>query len=47
MLINLFRESLSFPFRCARAIATAKPLCEAAGIRMQFKEGLKEIAFGQ
>ncbi|MGZ6274851.1 MAG: histidine phosphatase family protein, partial [Syntrophales bacterium] len=30
-----------------RAVATAKPLCEAAGIRMQLKEGLKEIAFGQ
>jgi len=30
-----------------RAAATAKPLCEAAGIRMQLKEGLKEIAYGQ
>ena len=30
-----------------RAVATAKPLCEATGIRMQLKEGLKEIAFGQ
>lgn len=35
----------SSPLR--RAIATAKPLCEATGIRMQLKEGLKEIAFGQ
>jgi len=35
----------SSPLR--RAVATAKPLCEAAGIRMQLKEGLKEIAFGQ
>ncbi len=35
----------SSPLR--RAIATARPLCEAAGIRMQLKEGLKEIAFGQ
>ncbi|HEX2768542.1 MAG TPA: histidine phosphatase family protein [Geobacteraceae bacterium] len=31
----------------SRAVATAKPLCEATGMRMQFKEGLKEIAFGQ
>ena len=30
-----------------RAVATAKPLCEAAEICMQLKEGLKEIAFGQ
>jgi len=30
-----------------RAVATAKPLCEATGIRMQIKDGLKEIAFGQ
>ncbi len=35
----------SSPLR--RAIATAKPLCEAAGIRMQLKEGLREIAYGQ
>jgi len=35
----------SSPLR--RAVATAKPLCEVAGIRMQLKEGLKEIAFGQ
>jgi broad specificity phosphatase PhoE len=30
-----------------RAVATAEPLCEAAGIRMQLREGLKEIAYGQ
>ena len=35
----------SSPLR--RAVATAKPLCEAAGIRMQLHDGLKEIAFGQ
>ena len=35
----------SSPLR--RAVATAKPLCQAAGIRMQLKEGLREIAFGQ
>ena len=35
----------SSPLR--RAVATAKPLCEAVGIRMQLKEGLKEIAYGQ
>jgi broad specificity phosphatase PhoE len=35
----------SSPLR--RAVATAKPLCEAAGIRLQLKEGLREIAYGQ
>jgi broad specificity phosphatase PhoE len=35
----------SSPLR--RAVATAKPLCEAAGIRMQFQEGLREIDYGQ
>jgi broad specificity phosphatase PhoE len=35
----------SSPLR--RAVATAKPLSEAAGIRMRLKEGLKEIAYGQ
>jgi len=31
----------------SRAVATAKPLCEAVGIRVQLKEGLREIAYGQ
>jgi broad specificity phosphatase PhoE len=35
----------SSPLR--RAVATAKPLCEAAGIQMQLSDGLREIAFGQ
>ena len=35
----------SSPLR--RAVATAKPLCRAAGISMQLKEGLREIAYGQ
>lgn len=35
----------SSPLR--RAVATANPLCEAAGICMQPKEGLREIAYGQ
>ena len=35
----------SSPLR--RAVAMAKPLCEAAGIPMQCKEGLREIAYGQ
>ena len=35
----------SSPLR--RALGTANPLCEAAGIRMQLKKGLKEIAYGQ
>jgi broad specificity phosphatase PhoE len=35
----------SSPLR--RAVATANPLCEAAGIRMQLKEGLRELAYGQ
>jgi probable phosphoglycerate mutase len=30
-----------------RTIATAKPLCEAIGIEMQLREGLKEIAYGE
>ncbi|NEO32310.1 MAG: histidine phosphatase family protein [Symploca sp. SIO3C6] len=30
-----------------RTIATAKPLCEAVGIEMQLREGLKEIAYGK
>ncbi len=35
----------SSPLR--RAVATAKPICEAIGIQMRLKKGLKEIAFGQ
>jgi probable phosphoglycerate mutase len=35
----------SSPLR--RAVATAKPLCEAAGIQMQLKNGLRETAYGQ
>jgi len=35
----------SSPLR--RAVATAKPICKAAGIRMHLKEGLREIAYGQ
>jgi broad specificity phosphatase PhoE len=35
----------SSPLR--RAVATAKPLCETAGLPMQLKEGLREIAYGQ
>jgi broad specificity phosphatase PhoE len=34
----------SSPLR--RAVATAGPLCEAMGIRMRLKAGLKELAFG-
>ncbi len=30
-----------------RTIATAKPLCEATGIEMQLRDGLKEIRYGQ
>jgi broad specificity phosphatase PhoE len=37
--------AFSSPLR--RAVATARPLCEAAGTRMQLKHGLKEIAYGQ
>lgn len=29
-----------------RAVATAKPLCDAIGLDMQLREGLKEIAYG-
>lgn len=35
----------SSPLR--RAAATARPLCEAAGVPLQLKEGLKEIAYGE
>ncbi|ELS31116.1 MULTISPECIES: histidine phosphatase family protein [Pseudanabaena] len=30
-----------------RTIATAKPLCEAIGAEMQFREGLKELRYGK
>jgi len=40
-----WRAVFSSPLR--RAAATARPLCEAVGIQMELKEGLKEIAYGQ
>lgn len=30
-----------------RTIATAKPLCDAIGLEMQLRDGLKEIAYGE
>jgi broad specificity phosphatase PhoE len=30
-----------------RTVATAKPLCDALGIEMQVREGLKEIGYGE
>ena len=30
-----------------RTIATAKPLCDAVGLEMQFRDGLKEIRYGE
>jgi broad specificity phosphatase PhoE len=36
---------LSSPLR--RAVATARPISDATGIRTQLKRGLKEMAFGQ
>jgi broad specificity phosphatase PhoE len=30
-----------------RAIATAKPLCEAANLKMEVRDGLREISFGE
>jgi broad specificity phosphatase PhoE len=30
-----------------RAVHTAQPICELSGIKMQIREGLKEIAYGQ
>jgi probable phosphoglycerate mutase len=30
-----------------RTVATARPLCEAAGLPMQLRDGLKEIAYGE
>jgi broad specificity phosphatase PhoE len=35
----------SSPLR--RAVATAEPLCQAVGIAVQRREGLKEVAYGQ
>ena len=35
----------SSPLR--RAVAMAKPLCQATGTQLQLKEGLREIAYGQ
>lgn len=35
----------SSPLR--RTVATAKPLCDAVGIEMQLRDGLREIAYGQ
>jgi probable phosphoglycerate mutase len=29
-----------------RAIATAQPLCDALGLTMQLRDGLKEISYG-
>jgi broad specificity phosphatase PhoE len=29
-----------------RAVATAEPLCRVAGLRMQLKDGLREIGYG-
>ncbi|ERN40527.1 fructose-2,6-bisphosphatase [Rubidibacter lacunae KORDI 51-2] len=30
-----------------RTIATAKPICEAAGLQMQLRDGLKELNYGE
>lgn len=30
-----------------RSIATAEPLCEAVGLKMQIRDGLREISYGQ
>lgn len=30
-----------------RTIATAKPLCEAVGLEMQLRDGLKELSYGK
>lgn len=30
-----------------RAVATAQPLCEATGLKMELREGLKEIHYGK
>ncbi len=30
-----------------RTVATAKPLCEAIGLEMELREGLKEMSYGQ
>ena len=40
-----WKAIFSSPMR--RTIATAKPLCELVGIKMQLRDGLKEIDFGK
>ncbi|MGA8180194.1 MAG: histidine phosphatase family protein [Desulfobacterales bacterium] len=45
-----YKSSLWTAVYCSpmrRTIDTAKPLCEAAGLEMQLRDGLKEIAYGQ
>jgi alpha-ribazole phosphatase len=39
-----WQAAFSSPLR--RAIQTTKPLCEAAGIEMQLRQGLQEIGYG-
>jgi broad specificity phosphatase PhoE len=39
--------SAVFSSPLGRTVATAQPLCDAAGITMQLKNGLREIAYGQ
>ena len=30
-----------------RSVATARPLCEAVGLKAQIRDGLREISYGQ
>jgi broad specificity phosphatase PhoE len=43
---NLAWEAI-FVSPLRRTVETAKPICEAVGIEMKLREGLKEIAYGQ
>lgn len=40
-----WKAVFSSPMR--RTIATAKPLCDAVGLKIQLRDGLKEIAYGK
>jgi broad specificity phosphatase PhoE len=47
---NAYRNTdwtAAFVSPLTRTIATAKPLCDAIGIEMQLREGLKEIKYGK
>lgn len=44
---NSFSWEAVFCSPLRRSIATAEPLCEAVGLKMQIRDGLREISYGQ